>query len=154
MEDDNKTNISTLHHLLFILKSSEEYIEGYISNIRRKLYFLYSKPIELTSKVEIDKLSVSMVKVTISPLNCIFMLMSFMSDFVERIQRDEFCKTNHKCGWHQKGCSTVWNFFFATNCDSPKKSVKLLGHEQRSDFHHNKNTPLSEGLWVFLWLFC
>uniref|UniRef100_M1DIR8 Uncharacterized protein n=1 Tax=Solanum tuberosum TaxID=4113 RepID=M1DIR8_SOLTU len=31
---------------------------------------------------------------------------------------------------------------------SPKRSVKLLGREQRSDFHHNQTTPLSEGMWV------
>ena len=25
---------------------------------------------------------------------------------------------------------------------SPKRSVKLLGREQRSEFHHNRTTPL------------
>uniref|UniRef100_M1DAL1 Uncharacterized protein n=1 Tax=Solanum tuberosum TaxID=4113 RepID=M1DAL1_SOLTU len=33
---------------------------------------------------------------------------------------------------------------------SPKKSVKLLGREQMSDFHHNQTTPLSKSLWVLL----
>uniref|UniRef100_M1DD24 Uncharacterized protein n=1 Tax=Solanum tuberosum TaxID=4113 RepID=M1DD24_SOLTU len=32
---------------------------------------------------------------------------------------------------------------------SPKRSAKLLGREQRSDFHHNQTTPLLEGMWVF-----
>ena len=32
---------------------------------------------------------------------------------------------------------------------SPKRSVKLLGRKQRSGFHHNQTTPLSEGMWVF-----
>ena len=29
---------------------------------------------------------------------------------------------------------------------SPKRNVKLLGREQRSDFHHNRTTPL-EAYW-------
>ncbi|WMV07485.1 hypothetical protein MTR67_000870 [Solanum verrucosum] len=32
---------------------------------------------------------------------------------------------------------------------SPKRSIKLLGHELRIDFHHNQTTPLSEGMWFF-----
>ena len=35
---------------------------------------------------------------------------------------------------------------------SLKRSVKLLVREQRSDFQHNRTTPLSEVIWVFLWL--
>ena len=35
---------------------------------------------------------------------------------------------------------------------SPKRSVKLLGREQRSDFHHNQTIPLSESIWVFLYI--
>ncbi|MCG2653827.1 hypothetical protein JJE63_11040 [Alloprevotella tannerae] len=34
---------------------------------------------------------------------------------------------------------------------SPKRSAKLLGREQMSDFHHNQTTPLSEGMWVVSW---
>ena len=34
---------------------------------------------------------------------------------------------------------------------STKRGVKLLGHKHRSNFHHNQITPLSEGIWVFLW---
>ncbi|WMV32866.1 hypothetical protein MTR67_026251 [Solanum verrucosum] len=36
---------------------------------------------------------------------------------------------------------------------SSKNSIKLLGRELRSDFHHNQTTSQSEGMWVFLWVY-
>ena len=38
---------------------------------------------------------------------------------------------------------------------SPKMNVKLLGCEQRSDFHHNRTTPLKErGFFLSAVSFC
>ena len=62
-------------------------------------------------------------KDTISHLNFIFMLTSFISVFVESIRNDEFSKTYHRCGRHQKGCSTTWNFFLAANWDIVQREM-------------------------------
>ena len=78
-------------------------------------YALYIKPIELTSNEEGDQLSVNTVKYTISHLNCTFKLTSFISVFVKSIRKDELSKKNYRCGRHQKGCSTTWNFFLTAN---------------------------------------
>ena len=47
---------------------------------------------ESTSNVQGEQLSVNMVKDTIPPFELHFMLMSFISVFVESIQEDEFSK--------------------------------------------------------------
>ena len=107
IEDDIKRNVSTLNKLSFMLTSNEDYI----ANIRHKLYFLYVKLTELTSNIEGEQLNVNTVKDTISRLNCIFMLTSFISAFVESI------------GQHKKGCNTTWNFFLAANWDTVQKGV-------------------------------
>uniref|UniRef100_M1D957 Uncharacterized protein n=1 Tax=Solanum tuberosum TaxID=4113 RepID=M1D957_SOLTU len=36
---------------------------------------------------------------------------------------------------------------------SRKGSAKLLGREQRNDFHHNQTTPLLKGMWAFPWVY-
>ena len=96
---------------------------------------------ELTSNIEGEQLSVNMVKETISHLNLIFMLMIFISAFVESIQKGEFSKkkpqvwTTSKCMQHN-----VEIFLSSKLGHSPKRNVKLLGREQRSDFHHDQTT--------------
>ncbi|WMV24272.1 hypothetical protein MTR67_017657 [Solanum verrucosum] len=35
---------------------------------------------------------------------------------------------------------------------SSKRNIKLLERELRKKFHYNQITPLSEGMWVFLWI--
>ena len=84
------------------------------------------------------------------PFECIFILMSFISVFVECIRKDEFSKNKPQVRMTSKMMQHNMELFFAANWDSPKRSVKLLGHEQRSDFYHNQITPLSEGMWGFL----
>ena len=84
VKDDIK-KISTMHQILLILNSSEDYNEDYIANITHNLYLLYVEPIELmTNKA---------VRDTISHLNCIFVLMSFVTVIVENIRKDEFSNT-------------------------------------------------------------
>ena len=80
-----------------------------------------------------------MVKDTLSHPNCIFKLTSFISVFVKGIQKDEFSQTTGaddiKKDEAQRG-----TFLSSELGHSPKWNVKLLGREQRSDFHHNRTT--------------
>ena len=71
-----------------------------------------------------EKLSVDTVKDTVSHLNCIFKLTSFISVFVKRIQKDEFLqKKKNRCKPLKQGRNTSWNLletgmgFTSTTCN-------------------------------------
>ena len=49
--ESNEENIKNASSLFF-LTSNEEFIEYYIANTRRKVYYIYVKPIELTSNLK------------------------------------------------------------------------------------------------------
>ena len=85
-------------------------------------------------------------------LNYIFRLMSFISVFVESIQEDEFSSKPQVWTTSKKMQHNVELFLSSELGHSPKRSAKLLGREQRNDFRHNPTTPLSEGMWVYLWV--
>ena len=94
---------------LFILASNEEYIEDYIA--KQSIRFICWTS-DRSSRRRILRISTKCQrgKKTLSPILLhFFKLTSFISVFVESIQKDKFSK-NHRCGRHQKGCSTTWNF--------------------------------------------
>uniref|UniRef100_M1D8A8 Uncharacterized protein n=1 Tax=Solanum tuberosum TaxID=4113 RepID=M1D8A8_SOLTU len=72
--------------------------------------------------------------------------------FVESIQEDEFSNQTTGADDIKKDAAQRGTFLSSELGHSLKRSVKLLGREQRSDFHHNQTTPLSEGMWVYLWV--
>ena len=82
-------------------------------------------------------------KKTLSPiLMAFFKMMSFISVFVESIQKDEFSK-NHRCGRHQKGCSTTWNFFLAANWDTVQRGMSNSWDASRGATSTTIEPPLS-----------
>ena len=77
------------------------------------------------------------------------MLTSFISIFVENILKDEILRKLQVQTISKRMQHNVKLFLSSELGHSPKRSVKLLGSEQRNDFHQNQTTPLSEGMWVF-----
>ena len=67
-------------------------------------------------------------KKTLSPILIVFLCWRFLSNSLSRAyERMNYPK--HTTGEDIKRMHTMWNFFLAANWDSPKSSVKLLGHE-------------------------
>jgi len=124
INNDIMRTIDILHQLILLLWHQRKRTLKIISQIWDTSFICFtSNPMELTLNVQGEQSSVNTVKDTISPIELHFMLMSFISVFVESIRKDEFSKTNHRCIRHQKGCSTTWNFFLAANCDLVQRGV-------------------------------
>ena len=70
--------------------------------------------------------------------------------FVESIQKDEFSKKPQVRTTSKRMQHNVELFLSSELGHSPKRSVKLLGREPRSDFHHNRTTPLEARGFFFL----
>ena len=80
-------------------------------------------------------------KKTLSPiLIAFFKLTSFILVFVESILKDEFSQKTTGADDIKKDAAQCGTFLSSELGHSLKRNVKLLGREQRSDFHHNRTT--------------